>query len=79
MTHGALGALVLADTRRLEQSFEVMGLLEEHGLPYAVAVNHFDGAPPRTRRRRSARPSTCSPKRRWSPATPGTASPPPAR
>lgn len=45
MTQGALGALVLADTRRLDQSFEVMGLLEEHGLPYAVAVNRFPGAP----------------------------------
>ncbi|MGA4545423.1 GTP-binding protein [Uniformispora flossi] len=45
MTQGALGALVLADTRRLDQSFEVMGLLEEHGLPYAVAVNHFPDAP----------------------------------
>lgn len=45
MTKGALGALVLADTRRLEQSFDVMGLLEEHGLPYAVAINHFDEAP----------------------------------
>jgi signal recognition particle receptor subunit beta len=45
MTQGALGALVLTDTRRLEHSYDVMGLLEEHGLPYAVAVNHFDGAP----------------------------------
>ncbi|MBB5937626.1 GTP-binding protein [Streptomyces zagrosensis] len=45
MTQGALGALVLADTRRLDQSFDVMGLLEEHELPYAVAVNHFAGAP----------------------------------
>jgi signal recognition particle receptor subunit beta len=45
MTQGALGALVLADTRRLDQSYEVMGLLEEHGLAYAVAVNQFDGAP----------------------------------
>jgi uncharacterized protein len=45
MTRGALGALVLADTRRLELSFDVMGLLEERGLPYAVAVNHSDGAP----------------------------------
>ncbi|SBT90204.1 Signal recognition particle receptor subunit beta, a GTPase [Streptomyces sp. DI166] len=44
MTRGALGALVLADTRRLGQSFEVMGVLEEHGLPYAVAVNQFPGA-----------------------------------
>jgi signal recognition particle receptor subunit beta len=44
LAYGALGALVLADTRRLEQSFDVMGLLEEQGLPYAVAINHFDGA-----------------------------------
>ncbi|MFI1568614.1 GTP-binding protein [Streptomyces sp. NPDC020490] len=45
MTRGALGALVLADTRRLSQSFEVMGVLEELGLPYAVALNEFDDAP----------------------------------
>ncbi|MCW2874239.1 ATP/GTP-binding protein [Actinacidiphila oryziradicis] len=45
MMYGALGALVLADTRRLDQSFDIMGLLEEHGMPYAVAVNQFDGAP----------------------------------
>ena len=44
MTRGALGALVLADTRRLDQSFEVMGVLEELGLPYAVALNDFDDA-----------------------------------
>lgn len=45
MLVGALGALVLTDTRRLDQSFDIMGLLEEHGMPYAVAVNQFDGAP----------------------------------
>ncbi|MGH3373787.1 MAG: GTP-binding protein [Actinoallomurus sp.] len=45
LAQGALGALVLADTRRLEQSFDVMALLEERGLPYAVAVNQFDDAP----------------------------------
>jgi signal recognition particle receptor subunit beta len=45
MAQGALGALVLADTRRLEHSYDVMGVLEEYGLPYAVAVNQFDGAP----------------------------------
>jgi uncharacterized protein len=45
MAYGALGALVLADTRRLDRSFPVMDMLEEHGLPYAVAVNHFDDAP----------------------------------
>ncbi len=45
IAHGALGALVLVDTRRLEHSFDVMDLLEERGLTYAVAVNEFDEAP----------------------------------
>ena len=45
LSYGALGALVLADTRRLEHSFDVIGRLEELGLRYAVAINHFDGAP----------------------------------
>lgn len=45
IAHGSLGALVLADTRRLEHSFEVMELLEETGLHYAVAINQFDDAP----------------------------------
>jgi uncharacterized protein len=45
LARGALGALVLADTRRLEDSFDVMTLLEERGLSYAVAINQFDGAP----------------------------------
>ncbi|MFE9746742.1 ATP/GTP-binding protein [Saccharothrix saharensis] len=45
IAYGSLGALVLVDTRRLEQSFEVMSLLEELRIPYAVAVNSFDGAP----------------------------------
>ncbi|MEU9140660.1 ATP/GTP-binding protein [Streptomyces sp. NPDC048404] len=45
LTRGALGALVLADTRHLDRSFEVMGLLEELGLPYAVALNDFDNRP----------------------------------
>ena len=45
LTYGALGALVLADTRRLDQSFDVIDRLEEAGLPYAVAVNNFPDAP----------------------------------
>lgn len=45
LSYGALGALVLADTRRLENSFDIMSFLEEQGLRYAVAVNRFDGAP----------------------------------
>lgn len=42
---GALGALILVDTRRLEDADEVLGLFEEQGLPFAVAVNEFEGAP----------------------------------
>ncbi|MFJ7274050.1 GTP-binding protein [Kitasatospora sp. NPDC098663] len=45
IARGALGALVLADTRRLADSFEIMDMVEEQGLPYAVAVNCFPDAP----------------------------------
>ncbi|WP_406193263.1 ATP/GTP-binding protein [Kitasatospora sp. NBC_01560] len=42
---GALGAVVLVDTRRLEVSFEVIGRLEDRGVPFVVAVNTFPEAP----------------------------------
>src|ERR1700761_8072776 len=42
---GALGAVVLIDTRRLEVSFDVMGRLEERGVPFVVAINSFPDAP----------------------------------
>jgi signal recognition particle receptor subunit beta len=47
LAEGAVGALVLADTRRLEQSFEVLDQLETHtaGLPFAVTVNQFPDSP----------------------------------
>ncbi|MGP4027042.1 GTP-binding protein [Actinomadura sp. 3N407] len=45
LARGALGALVLVDTARLKQSFEIMDIVERQGLPYAVAVNHFDESP----------------------------------
>ncbi|MGW7170260.1 GTP-binding protein [Streptomyces sp. NPDC054884] len=47
MARGALGALVLVDPERLADSFAVIDLIEHYGLDYAIAVNHFDGAPPR--------------------------------
>ncbi|MEU2289083.1 ATP/GTP-binding protein [Streptomyces sp. NPDC013178] len=46
IAYGALGALVLVDSRRLDASFDVLGLVEESGLPYAVAFNAFPDAPP---------------------------------
>jgi signal recognition particle receptor subunit beta len=43
LADGAVGALVLVDTRRLENSFEVLDQLEvyKQGLPFAIAVNRF--------------------------------------
>ncbi|MFJ9379318.1 GTP-binding protein [Streptomyces sp. NPDC101455] len=40
---GALGAVVLADTRRLETSFAAIDFFESRGIPFAVAVNCFHG------------------------------------
>ncbi|TDC49368.1 ATP/GTP-binding protein [Actinomadura sp. KC345] len=45
LARGALGALILVDTARLKESFEIMDIVERQGLPYAVAVNHFDASP----------------------------------
>ncbi|WP_431776591.1 GTP-binding protein [Streptomyces cucumeris] len=45
LMRGAIGAVVMADTRRLEDSFPALDYFETLGLPYVVAVNHFDGAP----------------------------------
>ncbi|HEU5428805.1 MAG TPA: ATP/GTP-binding protein [Actinocrinis sp.] len=40
---GALGAIVLADTQRLEDCFEAVDFFESRGIPFLVAVNRFDG------------------------------------
>jgi signal recognition particle receptor subunit beta len=45
IARGALGAVVLVDTRRLDASFDVIDMIEEQGLTYAVAVNSFPDAP----------------------------------
>ncbi|WP_051194259.1 GTP-binding protein [Nocardia jiangxiensis] len=42
---GALGAVVLADPRRLESSFAAVDFFERRELPFVVGVNCFDGAP----------------------------------
>ncbi|WP_433466390.1 GTP-binding protein [Spirillospora sp. CA-128828] len=41
---GALGAVVLADTRRLEDCFEAVDFFETRGTRFLVAVNEFDNA-----------------------------------
>ena len=41
---GALGAVVMADTRRLADSFPSVDYFERNGMPFVVAVNCFEGA-----------------------------------
>ncbi|MFF0146215.1 MULTISPECIES: GTP-binding protein [Amycolatopsis] len=43
LVRGAIGAVVLADTRRLADSFAPIDFFEDRGLPYIVGVNTFDG------------------------------------
>jgi uncharacterized protein len=45
LSYGALGAVVLADTRRLGDSFPSVDYFEKRQLPFIVAINCFDGAP----------------------------------
>ncbi|MET9629632.1 ATP/GTP-binding protein [Lentzea sp. NPDC006480] len=45
---GAIGAVVLVDTRRLDSSFPSIDFFEHRGIPFVVAVNCFDGAQPYT-------------------------------
>jgi signal recognition particle receptor subunit beta len=46
LIHGAIGAVVLVDTRRLADSFPAVDYFEAAGLPFVVAVNGFDGSFP---------------------------------
>jgi uncharacterized protein len=42
---GAIGAVILVDCRRLEDSFAAVDFFEARRLPFLIAVNEFDGAP----------------------------------
>jgi hypothetical protein len=42
---GAVGAVVMADTRRIGDCFASIDYFERNGTPFVVAVNCFDGAP----------------------------------
>ena len=45
LSYGALGAVVLADTRRLADCFPSVDYFEKRQIPFVVAINCFDGAP----------------------------------
>jgi len=44
LAQGSLGAVVLVDTRRLEESFAAVDYFERRGIPVTVGVNCFEGA-----------------------------------
>src|ERR1044072_5949825 len=43
LTYGALGALVIVDTRRLDECYPAVDYFERIGLPFVLAENRFDG------------------------------------
>ncbi|MFI7416876.1 GTP-binding protein [Nonomuraea sp. NPDC049684] len=43
LVRGAIGAVVLVDTRRLADSFPAVDYFEEAGLPFVVGLNGWDG------------------------------------
>jgi hypothetical protein len=45
LVDGALGAVVLVDTRRIQDSYPAVDYFEEHGIPFLLAINLFDGGP----------------------------------
>lgn len=48
LLNGALGAIVLVDTRRLDRSFPAVDFFENRGLPFVVGANCFHGEQPYT-------------------------------
>ncbi|MFI6480138.1 GTP-binding protein [Nonomuraea sp. NPDC050663] len=46
LVRGAIGAVVLVDTRRLADSFPAIDYFEEAGLPFVIGINGWDGAFP---------------------------------
>ncbi|MFG1974856.1 ATP/GTP-binding protein [Nonomuraea fuscirosea] len=48
LVNGALGAVVVVDTRRLEVSFASIDFFEGRGIPFVVGVNCFHGVRDRT-------------------------------
>jgi hypothetical protein len=43
LVRGAIGAVVLIDTRRLEECFPAVDYFEENQIPFVVGMNCFDG------------------------------------
>lgn len=45
LVNGALGAVILADTRRLNDCYPAIDYYESRRIPFIVAINQFEGSP----------------------------------
>ncbi|WP_445169066.1 GTP-binding protein [Mycolicibacterium sp. Dal123E01] len=45
LVRGAIGAIILVDVRRLQDSFAAVDFFEHRKMPFLIAVNEFEGAP----------------------------------
>jgi uncharacterized protein len=45
LVRGAIGAIILVDVRRLQDSFAAVDFFEARKMPFLIAINEFDGAP----------------------------------
>jgi signal recognition particle receptor subunit beta len=44
LIEGAIGSVILLDTRRIDQAYPSLDFFEEADIPFAIGVNHFPGA-----------------------------------
>ncbi|HEX6469576.1 MAG TPA: ATP/GTP-binding protein [Streptosporangiaceae bacterium] len=44
LVEGAIGSIILLDTRRIDMAYPALNFFEEAGIPFAVGVNHFPGS-----------------------------------
>jgi signal recognition particle receptor subunit beta len=45
LVRGAIGAIILVDVRRLQDSFAAVDFFEARRIPFLIAINEFEGAP----------------------------------
>jgi signal recognition particle receptor subunit beta len=45
LIRGAIGAIILVDVRRLQDSFAAVDFFEARRIPFLIAINEFEGAP----------------------------------
>lgn len=44
LIEGAIGAVILVDTRRVDKAYPSLDFFEEAGIPFAIGVNYFPGS-----------------------------------